>query len=230
MRRRIVATWWPGARDGRRRLTGRAPRHHAGPRPTLGDGLRLERMRGQAEQPAELPDRDRRAGHPLRARPLAARQRAPLIVTHGWPGSIVEQLKIIGPLTDPTSYGGDAASRFHVVIPSLPGHGFSAKPTTMGWDPARIARAWVVLMHRLGYTEFVAQGGDWGRGRDADHGHAGAAGVARASTPTCPAPPPPTSSRASRPANRRHPISRTKSDARTSSCQRVLREATRRTR
>ena len=86
----------------------------------------------------------------------------PLIVTHGWPGSIVEQLKIIGPLTDPTSYGGDAADVFHVVIPSLPGHGFSAKPTTMGWDPARIARAWVVLMHRLGYTEFVAQGGDWG--------------------------------------------------------------------
>ena len=86
----------------------------------------------------------------------------PLIVTHGWPGSIVEQLKIIGPLTDPTSYGGDAADAFHVVVPSLPGHGFSAKPTTMGWDPAHIARAWVVLMHRLGYTEFVAQGGDWG--------------------------------------------------------------------
>ncbi len=86
----------------------------------------------------------------------------PLIVTHGWPGSIIEQLKIIGPLTDPTSYGGDAGDAFHVVIPSLPGHGFSAKPTTMGWDPARIARAWVVLMHRLGYTEFVAQGGDWG--------------------------------------------------------------------
>ncbi len=86
----------------------------------------------------------------------------PLIVTHGWPGSIIEQLKIIGPLTDPTSHGGNAADAFHLVIPSLPGHGFSAKPTTTGWDPARIARAWVVLMHRLGYTEFVAQGGDWG--------------------------------------------------------------------
>jgi pimeloyl-ACP methyl ester carboxylesterase len=86
----------------------------------------------------------------------------PLIVTHGWPGSIIEQLKIIGPLTDPTSQGGDAADAFHVVIPSLPGHGFSAKPTTTGWDPVRIARAWVELMHRLGYTEFVAQGGDWG--------------------------------------------------------------------
>ena len=86
----------------------------------------------------------------------------PLIVTHGWPGSIIEQLKIIGPLTDPTAHGGNAADAFHLVIPSLPGHGFSAKPTTTGWDPVRIARAWVVLMHRLGYTEFVAQGGDWG--------------------------------------------------------------------
>src|SRR6476659_2437915 len=86
----------------------------------------------------------------------------PLIVTHGWPGSIVEQLKIIGPLTDPTAFGASAADAFHLVIPSLPGHGFSAKPTATGWDPARIARAWVVLMNRLGYSEFVAQGGDWG--------------------------------------------------------------------
>jgi pimeloyl-ACP methyl ester carboxylesterase len=86
----------------------------------------------------------------------------PLIVTHGWPGSIIEQLKIIEPLTDPTSHGGSEADTFHVVIPSLPGHGFSAKPTASGWDPVRIARAWVVLMNRLGYTEFVAQGGDWG--------------------------------------------------------------------
>jgi pimeloyl-ACP methyl ester carboxylesterase len=86
----------------------------------------------------------------------------PLIVTHGWPGSIIEQLKIIGPLTDPTSHGGSEADAFDVVIPSLPGHGFSAKPTATGWDPTRIARAWVVLMNRLGYTRFVAQGGDWG--------------------------------------------------------------------
>jgi pimeloyl-ACP methyl ester carboxylesterase len=86
----------------------------------------------------------------------------PLIITHGWPGSIIEQLKIIEPLTDPTSHGGSEADAFHVVIPSLPGHGFSAKPTATGWDPMRIARAWVVLMNRLGYTEFVAQGGDWG--------------------------------------------------------------------
>ena len=86
----------------------------------------------------------------------------PLIVTHGWPGSIVEQLKIIEPLTDPTAHGGSEADAFHVVIPSLPGHGFSAKPISTGWDPARIARAWVILMKRLGYDRFVAQGGDWG--------------------------------------------------------------------
>ena len=86
----------------------------------------------------------------------------PLIVTHGWPGSIIEQLKIIDPLTNPTAHGASASDAFHVVIPSLPGHGFSAKPTASGWDPTRIARAWVVLMKRLGYTQFVAQGGDWG--------------------------------------------------------------------
>jgi pimeloyl-ACP methyl ester carboxylesterase len=86
----------------------------------------------------------------------------PMIITHGWPGSIIEQLKIIGPLTDPTAYGGKAEDAFDVVIPSLPGYGFSGKPTTTGWDPIRIARAWIVLMKRLGYTRFVAQGGDWG--------------------------------------------------------------------
>ena len=86
----------------------------------------------------------------------------PLIVTHGWPGSIIEQLKIIEPLTNPTAHGGSAADAFHLVIPSLPGHGFSAKPTATGWDPVRTARAWTELMKRLGYTRFVAQGGDWG--------------------------------------------------------------------
>jgi pimeloyl-ACP methyl ester carboxylesterase len=86
----------------------------------------------------------------------------PLIVTHGWPGSIIEQLKIIEPLTDPTAHGASEADAFHLVIPSLPGHGFSAKPAATGWDPVRIAGAWVVLMKRLGYTRFVAQGGDWG--------------------------------------------------------------------
>lgn len=86
----------------------------------------------------------------------------PLVVTHGWPGSTVEQLKIIGPLTDPTSHGASRADAFHLVIPSLPGHGFSGKPNETGWDPPRIARAWIELMDRLGYTRFVAQGGDWG--------------------------------------------------------------------
>jgi len=87
----------------------------------------------------------------------------PLIVTHGWPGSVIEQLKIIGPLTNPTAHGGTAEDAFHLVIPSLPGYGFSGKPATTGWDPQRIARAWVVLMKRLGYKHFVAQGGDWGQ-------------------------------------------------------------------
>ena len=86
----------------------------------------------------------------------------PIIITHGWPGSIIEQLKIIGPLTNPTAFGGRAEDAFDVVIPSMPGYGFSGKPTTTGWDPAHIARAWTVLMKRLGYTKFVAQGGDWG--------------------------------------------------------------------
>ena len=86
----------------------------------------------------------------------------PLIVTHGWPGSIIEQLKIIDPLTNPTAHGGSASDAFDIVIPSMPGYGFSGRPTTTGWDPAHIARAWVVLMKRLGYTQFVASGGDWG--------------------------------------------------------------------
>jgi len=86
----------------------------------------------------------------------------PVIVTHGWPGSVIEQLKIIGPLTDPTAYGGSAEDAFDVVIPSLPGYGFSGKPAGTGWDPDRIARAWAELMQRLGYTRYAAQGGDWG--------------------------------------------------------------------
>ena len=86
----------------------------------------------------------------------------PLIITHGWPGSIIEQIKVIGPLTDPTKYGGRAEDSFDLVIPSLPGYGFSGKPTAPGWGPEHIARAWVVLMKRVGYAKFVAQGGDWG--------------------------------------------------------------------
>ncbi|HVF49356.1 MAG TPA: epoxide hydrolase [Pyrinomonadaceae bacterium] len=96
----------------------------------------------------------------------------PVIVTHGWPGSIIEQMKIINPLTNPTAHGGTAADAFDVVLPLMPGYGYSGKPTTTGWDSERIARAWVVLMKRLGHTKFVAQGGDWG----AVVGHDGATG------------------------------------------------------
>jgi pimeloyl-ACP methyl ester carboxylesterase len=86
----------------------------------------------------------------------------PLIVTHGWPGSVIEQLKIIEPLTNPPAHGGSASDAFHLVIPSIPGYGFSGKPTTTGWGPERIASAWITMMRRLGYEHFVAQGGDWG--------------------------------------------------------------------
>ena len=86
----------------------------------------------------------------------------PLIITHGWPGSVIEMLNVVGPLSDPTAHGGSAEDAFHLVIPSIPGYGFSGKPTDTGWDSARIGRAWAVLMERLGYTKYVAQGGDWG--------------------------------------------------------------------
>jgi pimeloyl-ACP methyl ester carboxylesterase len=86
----------------------------------------------------------------------------PLIITHGWPGSVIEMLNVVGPLTDPTAHGGSAEDAFDLVVPSMPGYGFSAKPTVTGWDPVHIARAWIALMRRLGYTRFVAQGGDWG--------------------------------------------------------------------
>jgi pimeloyl-ACP methyl ester carboxylesterase len=86
----------------------------------------------------------------------------PLIITHGWPGSIIEQMKVIDPLSNPTAHGANASDAFHLVIPSIPGYGYSPEPTTLGWDPVRIAKAWIVLMQRLGYTQFVAQGGDWG--------------------------------------------------------------------
>ena len=103
----------------------------------------------------------------------------PLIMTHGWPGSVIELLETIGPLTDPTKYGGTAGDAFHLVLPSLPGYGFSGEPTELGWDPGRTARAWATLMERLGYTRYVAQGGDVGAvvtdamGRQAPKGLAG---------------------------------------------------------
>ena len=94
-----------------------------------------------------------RSGHP---------DALPVIITHGWPGSVIEQLKVVDPLTNPTGFGGSVSDAFDVVIPSLPGYGFSGKPATTGWDPQRVARAWAILMSRLGYTRYVAQGGDWG--------------------------------------------------------------------
>ncbi len=162
LRRRILATRWPD-------------------RETVGDatqGVQLETMRKLAHYWANSYDWRKVEGR-MNALPqfvttidgldihfIHVRSRhanaLPVIITHGWPGSVIEQLKIIGPLTDPVAYGGKAEDAFDVVIPSLPGYGFSGKPNTTGWDPARIARAWTTLMTRLGYTRFVAQGGDWG--------------------------------------------------------------------
>ena len=108
----------------------------------------------------------------------------PLIVTHGWPGSVIEQLKIIEPLIDPTAHGGKASDAFHVVMPSMAGYGFSGKPATSGWDTTRMARAWSELMKRLGYTRYVAQGGDWGAHVTEQMGGAGAARNCSASIST----------------------------------------------
>jgi hypothetical protein len=127
----------------------------------------------------------------------------PLIVTHGWPGSVIEQLKIVDPLTNPTAHGASASDAFDLVIPSMPGYGFSGKPTTTGWDPVRIARAWIVLTKRLGYTQFVAQGGDWG---DAVTEHMALLGCS-AFTPTCRPLFQPTLQRRSSSAVNRHPAS-----------------------
>jgi len=162
LRRRIAATQWPA-------------------RETVSDttqGVQLETMRKLAHYWAT--DYDwRRCEAKLNALPqfvttidgldihfIHVRSKndnaLPIIITHGWPGSIIEQLKVIGPLTDPVAYGGEAKDSFDVVIPSLPGYGFSGKPLSPGWNPPRIARAWATLMQRLGYTRYVAQGGDWG--------------------------------------------------------------------
>ena len=155
----------PLARQGNsdRYIARRAARDDSGTRALLGDGLRLAQVRGQTETPCRsslprLMDWTFISFKCVREHPNAL----PVIITHGWPGSIIEQMKVIEPLTNPTAHGGSASDAFDVVIPSLPGYGFSGKPTTTGWDPERIARAWIVLMKRLGYTKYVAQGGDWG--------------------------------------------------------------------
>ena len=149
----------------------------------------------------------------------------PLIVCHGWPGSVIEQMKIIDLLTDPTAHGGSASDAFHVVIPNMPGYGFSGKPTETGWDPIHIGRAWVTLMKRLGYERFVAAGGDYGAlvieymagGRDAPASPSRRRRSCWDTTPTSPACFRPTSTRRSRPAARCRPISQPTSNARSSS-------------
>ena len=172
LRRRINATRWP------EKETVMEPNIHERGAPNWGQGVQLATMQKLARYWST--DYDwRKIEAKLNALPQFMTQidgldihfihvrskhenALPLIVTHGWPGSIIEQMKIIDPLTNPTAHGANASDAFHVVIPSMPGYGFSGKPTTTGWDPAHIARAWVALMKRLGYTRFVAQDGDWG--------------------------------------------------------------------
>jgi pimeloyl-ACP methyl ester carboxylesterase len=162
LRRRVNATKWPeretvaDASQGVQLATIQALAHYWG---TEYDWRKIEaKMNALPQFITEIDGLDIHFIH-VRSKHENA---LPLIVTHGWPGSIIEQLKIIDPLTNPTAHGGNASDAFHLVIPSMPGYGYSGKPTTTGWDPQHIARAWVVLMKRLGYTQFVAQGGDWG--------------------------------------------------------------------
>jgi pimeloyl-ACP methyl ester carboxylesterase len=162
LRRRILATRWPeretvaDASQGVQLETMHALAHYWA---TQYDWRKIEaRINALPQFVTEIDGLDIHFLH-IRSRHENA---LPLIVTHGWPGSIVEQMKIIDPLTNPTAHGGDASDAFHLVIPSMPGYGYSGKPSTPGWDVSHIARAWVALMKRLGYTKYVAQGGDWG--------------------------------------------------------------------
>jgi pimeloyl-ACP methyl ester carboxylesterase len=162
LRRRIAATKWPTQEtvpDGSQGVQLATMRQLASYWQTEYDWRKIEaRLNALPQFVTNIDGLDIHFIHVRSKHPHAL----PIIVTHGWPGSIIEQLKIIDPLTNPTAHGGTAADAFDVVIPSLPGHGFSATPTAPGWDPVRIARAWTVLMKRLGYKRFVAQGGDWG--------------------------------------------------------------------
>jgi hypothetical protein len=162
LRRRIRATRWPDKETGRRPLAGHPADEAAGARSLLGteyDWRKVEaRLNGLPQFVTTIDGVDIHFIHVRSRHPKAL----PILITHGWPGSVVEQLQIIGPLTDPPSVGGRAEDAFDVVIPSMPGYGFSGKPTGTGWNPERIARAWGELMPRLGYPRYVAQGGDWG--------------------------------------------------------------------
>jgi pimeloyl-ACP methyl ester carboxylesterase len=162
LRRRITATRWPDpeqvsdASQGVQLATMRRLAHYWA---TEHDWRRCETKINAV--PNFVTEIDGLDIHFIHARSKHANA-LPMIVTHGWPGSIIEQMKIIEPLTNPTAHGGTAADAFHLVIPSLPGYGFSGKPTKPGWNPVSIAKAWATLMQRLGYTKYVAQGGDWG--------------------------------------------------------------------
>ncbi|BAN27822.1 epoxide hydrolase family protein [Caballeronia insecticola] len=162
LKRRVKATRWPeretvtDASQGVQLVTMQSLAHYW---TTTYDWRKVEtRLNALPQFVTEIDGLDIHFIHVRSKQPNAM----PMIITHGWPGSIIEQMKIIDPLTNPTAHGGTAADAFDVVIPSLPGYGFSGKPTATGWDPGRTARAWVVLMQRLGYTRYVAQGGDWG--------------------------------------------------------------------
>ncbi|HEX8271450.1 MAG TPA: alpha/beta fold hydrolase [Longimicrobiaceae bacterium] len=162
LRRRVEATKWPGretvpdATQGVQLATmQKLARYWA----TEYDWRRFEaRLNALPQFTTEIDGLDVHFIHVRSKHPDAL----PIVITHGWPGSVVELMKVIAPLTDPTAHGGRAEDAFHVVIPSLPGYGFSEQPATGGWEPVRIARAWIALMNRLGYTRFAAQGGDWG--------------------------------------------------------------------
>ena len=164
LRDRIAASALALQGAGHRPVARRAVSDDQGARPLLGNRVRLAQGRGEAQRAAAVHDRDRWRGHPLHPRHVRHENALPLIMTHGWPGSVIEMIDSVGPLTDPTAYGGSAEDAFHLVLPSLPGYGFSGEPVEIGWDLGRTARAWAELMRRLGYTRYVAQGGDVGAG------------------------------------------------------------------
>ena len=162
LRRRVAATRWPDKETVSDDYAGRAARDDPEARAYWATDYDWSKMQARLDAlPQFVTEIDGLDIHFIHVRSKHDNA-LPIIVTHGWPGSIIEQLKIIEPLTDPTAHGGSAADAFHVVIPSLPGYGFSGKPTAPGWTPVRIAKAWATLMQRLGYTQYVAQGGDWG--------------------------------------------------------------------
>ena len=179
LRARIAATRWPEKETVDDQSQGPRTRDDAGARALLGEEYDWRKCEEKLNAlPHFITEIDGLDIHFIHVR-SEHEDALPLIVTHGWPGSVIEQLKIIDPLTNPTAHGASASDAFHLVIPSMPGYGFSGKPTTTGWGPERIARAWAELMKRLGYDRYVAAGGDWGAANRRCDGCAGASGVAR---------------------------------------------------